>query len=419
MSKLGFVLLAAGFLACGGSGSYRAPQAEPVSGPGYWPLSRQVTFVESTTTGETMLRATGKGDSVASAIADAKKAAVWFVLYAGDRPFLKSPLQQSGSGDFEKRLFKNVDAFIRYQSELKGKRQIGGVLHADILVRLDVGAVGRALAAAGVRPDTGDLLVEVGLPTLAVAAKDAAPEARTAVATMLEYLQDRGFEVYDLSAARTQNAMIERLAALDGVVDPTFGPAINSGSDILIRVGVSVSSDRRHGSRTMKASVSVTASEVASQKLVGSTTGHSPERVVSGAGGVVHEAANDAADKITSQIRSSWIKQQRTGRAFKVVLQTGDDPEGSADSAMYAALKSLSGRSVKRQSAGSGLSVYLLHLRDVENAFELYDALKTKWPGSGTLSKVHDAGAFLIVRTNNEGGVEIEIEHTKPELGAP
>ena len=409
-------MLAGAFLACGGSVSER-PQR--VSGPEYWPLSRQVTFVESTTTGETMLRATGKADSVADAIADAKRAALWFVLYAGDRPLLESPLGQSGSGELEKRLFDDVDPFIRYESELKGKRRTGGVLHVDIVVRLDVGAIGRKLAAAGARADTADLLEEVGLPTLAVTAKDAAPEARTAVATMLEYLQDRGFEVHDLSAAKTQNAMIERLAALDGVIDPTFGPAVNSGSDILIRVGVSLSSDRRHGKRTMKASVSVTASEVASQKLVGSTTGHSPERVVSGGGGVVHEAANDAADKITAQIRSAWVKQQRRGRAFKVVLQAGDDPEGSADSAMYAALKSLGGRSVKRQSAGSGLSVYLLRLRETENAFELYGALKGKWPGPGTLSKVHDAGAFLIVRTDEEGGIEIEVEHATPELRVP
>jgi len=358
-----------------------------------------------------MLRVTGKGESVPDAIADALRAAVWYVLYDGDRPLLVKPLHKSGHVDLGERLFQQADSYIRYQSNLKGKRIIGGVVHVDLVVRVAVGRVRQDLAGAGVRPASHELAADVGLPTLAVRTDSTSPAARAAATTMLEYLQDRGFEVFDISDARPQNEFIKQLAQLEGIIDPAFVPALDTTSDIMIKVSASVSTGRRHGHGTVQASVTVAAHEVASQKMLGAATGHSPERVGSEEGMVAHEAANDAADKITAQIRSAWGRQEQAGRPFKVVLQMQGDEDGPAsDSALYAALKSVSSRPVKRLTAGTGLSVYLVHARGFTNAFELFDALRRAWRGPEGLQKVHDAGAFLIVRAGGND-VEIEIEH--------
>ncbi|WP_297445682.1 hypothetical protein, partial [Desulfurobacterium sp.] len=47
------------------------------------PLSREAQFVESSSTAEYIILATGKGCTVDQARNDARKAAIWFVLFGG------------------------------------------------------------------------------------------------------------------------------------------------------------------------------------------------------------------------------------------------------------------------------------------------------------------------------------------------
>ena len=393
------LVLLACVLACGGMGP--ALTSSP-------PLSRQVTFVESTTTGETMLRASGRGRSVQGALVDARKAAMWFVLNAGDRPLLASAADKGRAARIEPDLYRDAGQFVRYESRLMSKRRIGGQTHVQVVVRLDVAAIKARLAAAGVVASVAQVSEQVGLPSIAVVGSRARGAAAVAVTTLQEYLQDRGFEVFMLDPNGTQDRGIAAIAALEGIVDPAYALALGSKADIYVKVQVSDGAGNRSGVATRTASVIVTAHETASGRLLGSTTGHSAERVVAGLDAITQEATNDAADKVTAQINKAWKTQLGRGRPFKVVAMT-DGPAGEDfDRALYEALKGMSKRPVKRLGAGSNLSSYLVYIREMANAYELFGVLRRKWRGPGSLSRVRDVGGLLVVK-GGDGGVEIEI----------
>lgn len=367
------------------------------------PRSRQAMFVESTTTGETLVRATGIGVDVEAAIADARKAAVWFVVYAGDRPLL----ERSATAQVEQAVFGRASEVIRYESGLKSKRRVGDAVRVELLVRVDVRALDRLLVEAGARQATTVLADAVGLPVIALRARPGDRAARIAAATVGEYLQDRGFEVHDLSAARAQDRLVEQLSTLDGIVDPTFRSAVHRGCDVLVKVEAEVARGRRYRHTTHQVAVSVSASEVASRAVVGSAIAHSPERVVAGAGVVTREAANDAADKLTAQIRAAWQRQTRRGRPFRVILQNADGHE-DVERGLYDALRAIASR-VKRQSAGTGLSAYLVQAHGLDDGYALFTALSDRWHGPGRLERIYDAGAFLVVQASADEAVVIEV----------
>lgn len=383
--------------------------ARTVATSGSPPVSRQVLFVESTSTGETMLRATGKGGSVAEALADARKAALWFVLHAGDRPLLQSAADRARAKSLEPRLYAEAGDFVRYESRLKSKRRVGGRTVVEVVLRLDVGSLKARLAAAGVRASDADVSDGAGLPMIAVIAERSGPGSDVATATLQEYLQDRHFEVFALDTGATQDRTVQAIAELEGIVDPAYTLALASKADVYVKVVAHDAAGTRSGVGTRVATVTVTAHETATGRLLGSTTGHSPERVVAGIEAITQEATNDAADKLTAQIRSAWTRQFARGRPFKVVAMTDGDAGADTDRALYAILKANSTRPVRRLGSGSNLSAYLVYATGMNNAYELFLELQRKWRGPGTLSKVRDVGGLLVVR-GGDSGVEIEIK---------
>lgn len=373
------------------------------------PLSRQVTFVESTSTGETMLRATGKGTSVPRALVDARKAALWFVLHAGDRKLLTTPADEARATAIEPDLYAGAGQFVRYESRLMSKRRIGGLTQIEVVLRLDIAAIKARLAAAGVQASVEQTAEKVGLPSIAVLGKAGNGATAVAVATLQEYLQDRNFEVFVLDAGASQDAGIAAIAALEGIIDPAYALALGSKADIYITVEARGSVGGRSGITTRTAAVVAGAYETATGRGLGTSTGHSPERAVTGLDAITQEAANDAADKVTASIRKEWAKQVTTGRAFKVIAMTDGASGGDFDQALYGVLKGLSKRPVRRLGSGETMSSYVVYVHDMANAFELFGALRRKWRGPGSLSKVRDVGGLLVLK-GGDGGTEIEIK---------
>ncbi len=406
----GCVLLAAAAAGCASPSRVRRNPSDPA----YYPVSRQVSFVESYGSGETMVRATGKGDRTQDALDDSKRAALWFLLYAGDRPIVKQALHKSGQGATEAGLFDQVDGFIRFDSGIKDKRVVGGVTSVTALYRLDVAAISQALVDQGALASTDEAAAEIGLPTLGVQAEGGAGgDAGPAAVTVLGYLQDRGFEVFDLASGQVKSKAIRKLAELEGVIDPTFASALDQGSDILVSVAAYVVQGRdAAGMATFKATVTLNAHDVASGSSAGAATGHSREMSGATAAALVEEATHDAVDKVTSQIKKTWSKQRRSGRAFKVVLMSDGEDASAADEAMYGVLKGVAKRGpVKRLGSGPGIATYVVFADATQyaNAYDLFLSLRKKWPGPGDLKKVKDSGALLIA-AGGGGEIEIEIE---------
>ncbi len=372
-----------------------ARKPECVPNKSHLPLSKQATFVESTSTVEVTIRATGKGCDVESAMEDAKKAALWYILFAGDRPILKTSAEREKFKDVERLIFSRVDDYVRWESDIKDKRIKGVYTLVTILVKLDKGLLEEDLKRRNVIKGTEDILEEVGYPTIYVAYTD--NKGKVAATTIQEYLQDRGFEVFVKSGSEKVDKIIKEISSLEGMADPHFALALQTGSDILIKVDVVTASRRVSGVRVDKASVTVQAYQSTTGKLLASSTGYSPERKVTDISSVIQEAAQDAADKITFQIKKEWTKVIRRGRPFKIIIMA----EGNAnviDENVYEALKELSKGRIRRTASGKNIFTYLVYVKDINNAFELYRLLKDRYGGFGRLEKVMDTGYILILK---------------------
>ncbi len=403
LSLLGFLLyLTCHLLSCAGGPVCKMPATIE-------PVSKQASFVESTSTGESLIRATGKGCTFEEATQDAKKAAIWYVLYAGDRPILKTPSQKQKAEPIVKEIFKNPDQYIRWQSDVKSKRKENSFILLTYLFKIDVNSLKEKLQEAGVIESTEELAEKIGLPTIAVFSKNNSSEALTAITTFQEYLEDRDFEVFVKSQGSKINNIIKKVAVLEGKVDPMYQMALQFGSDIYINVDVRVTKRTQYGKPFYKAVVMAKAYETATGKLIAASTGYSPEREVSLPDAVVQEAANDAVDKITFQIKKSWIKEAKKGKPFKIVVLTTEQMAPKVDTAFYMILKRFSKYPIKRLASGSSMMSYIAYIKGVPNAFELYIKLKEYYQGPGKIEKVLDAGSFLIVKIG-EGENEISIE---------
>ena len=133
--------LTLGLLCLIGCGSAPVVLKHSAGTPAYYPFSRQVSFIESSTTGETMLRVAGRGHDVPSAMSDARKAGLWYLFYAGDRPLFKQDMRSQGFGDIERQLFLSHADFIRYESGLKSKKRLAGETRIQMVVRYDIAAL--------------------------------------------------------------------------------------------------------------------------------------------------------------------------------------------------------------------------------------------------------------------------------------
>ncbi len=397
-----FLIISLVLVSCAGQRVCKVPS-------GVFPLSRQATFVESTTTGESLIRATGKGCTFAQATLDAKRAAIWYVLYAGDRPILKTFQQRQKAKSVVESILSDPDLYIRWQSDVKSKRKINSYIYLTYLFRIDVNALKERLQEAGIITSVEQLAERIGLPSIAVLSKKNDPNTLTAITTLQEYLEDRNFEVYVKHQQTAVNKVIKKVALLEGKVDPLYQTALQFGSDIYLDVSVSVNEVKEYGKTFYKAVVNAKAYETATGMLIAASTGYSPAREVISPESVVQEATNDVADKITFQIQKVWVREAKNGKPFKIVVFSKEQEASQVDESIYMLLKSLSKRPIKVLASGSSMVSYIAYIKGIPNAYELYLKLKSLYKGPGQIEKVLDAGDFLIIKAGTRSE-EITIE---------
>ena len=371
------------------------------------PALYEASFVESTGTGEMMIKATGIGCSVEEALEEAKKTAVWFVLEGGDKPNLKTQAEKTRAYGLELQMYADPVKYIRWVSDIKSKKKEGGKTKVTYLFKIDVAMIQQELAAAEIITATEEVAENIGLPTISVFADKGGDFAKTAVSALQEYLQDNSFEVYKAAQGDTVNKIVAKMAALEGAeTDPMHDMALSFGTDVYAKVNYS----GVNGSVGTKASVAVEVFETATGKMLGTTTGYSAERRVTDANALVQEAINDASAKVISQIRKEWMEMSKNGKPFKLAVLSNSTDGAAVDEAVYGALKGLSKRPIKRQAGGKSTFSYIVYLKDIPNAYEFFLALKKAYSGPCQLEKVSDAGSFLVIKAAGNGEVELVIE---------
>ena len=372
------------------------------------PASYEASFVESSGTGEMMIKATGIGCTMEEATVEAKKTAIWFVLEGGDKPILKSPAEKTKAVGLAQQMYANTAKYIRYQSEVKGKAKQGDKTKLTYLFKVDVAMIKEELVSNEIIASEDEIGEQIGMPTISVFADKGGDYAKTAVAVIQEYFTDNSFEVYKAEQGDKVNNLVSKLSTLEGAeTDPMHDMALSLGSDIYAKINYSGGAGSMG---TAKASVVVEVYETASGKMLGSTTGYSAERKVTDPNALVQEATNDASAKILSQIKKEWMEMAKKGKPFKITVLSNSTDGTGVDEAVYGALKKMSQRPIKRLAGGKSTFSYIVYIKDVPNAFELFQSLKGTYSGPGKLEKVSDTGSFLVFKAASSGNIELTIE---------
>lgn len=389
--------------ACGGEKVKPAASSGPII---IEPNSHQVTFIESTSTAETMLRATGSGSNMDFAIVDSKRAAVWFTLFGGDKPILQTPAERNQFKAVQNGVYKNANKYVSYDGGIKGKKIEGGQTHVDKIYRINIQLLKDDLVAQGIIKLTDELEEDAVLPVIAIVPsfgyddKDLMKHGMDVVA---EYLQDRDFEVKVLDGKNKTKPMLKKALAVSGNIDPMYMLALENGSDIYIEYN-----PRIDGEGFQKAAVSIKAYYTATSKQVAATTGYSASRRGANSRALLQEGTNDAADKVTSQILKSWKKETRKGRSFKVVVTVSSRHAKNAYMPLTDALSDSC--RITEEKAGASVFDFVVRCKKIDSSRALLKAVSNSYTGPGQIFRELTSGSMLLIKIADSASDEIEIE---------
>lgn len=320
------------------------------------PRSHQCTLIESVSPTEVMVHATGighwqKGDTkkkeresylLTKAELDARRAALWFLLYGSTDPLLSTDVEKNSFARIQEEFFRehNIVKFIswegsellrRIKRELKRKKEYE--LTIEKAFKINKQAVQAHLVEQGVLIGQVDLIELIGMPFVMVipeSQKDQDPVKLLATDTNLghaskvieSYLTSRRYDVIvpeQLVVLNELNAV--QMMLKDVEEDYGYKLALSIGSDVYITYDVQILSDKYN---TQKAVVNVRAFETTTARLLGTETGYSPASNSTGLV-LIEQAINDAIDKVLSRINAYWKDDIGRGIQYKLIVSISKD----------------------------------------------------------------------------------------------
>lgn len=310
------------------------------------PKSQEATFVESYSPTEVTLKAKGIGFNVDEAERDARKCAVYFLLYSANDAILQTPAEKEAFKAIEQEFFTdaNINNYITFMSNSilsKVKLQDGSV-KVEKLIRVNREKLKEDLVAKGAIAGTKDLAAIAGNPFIMVlpevpkgqspiAALQRDPNIKKGAEVIESYLTARRYEVRVPEQQDAVNDLVSAKKAVAGIQDDiAYKLALSIGADIYISYNVKI----EQGSIGKKASVGCRAYETTTARLLGTETGYSPERPDVPEAALIEEAMNFAIDRVLSRINAYWKEDISSGRQYKVIFRiTGkfDDPDDLTD----------------------------------------------------------------------------------------
>ena len=318
------------------------------------PNSKQALLIETISSSEVMIEATGiyngvgkrdrhkkkdaKKNGLVRALEDAKRTAIYFLLFGGTDPLLKDREEQNNFQKYESFFYniKNISKYITYEdSKLIKKINIDGGKGLKIVKRFKINKkiLRSDLEIKNVIKTRFDLVSQLGNPLILVLPSVKKGESpinilledltyRHAASVIESYLTSRQYDVVVPEQMEALEALnTAQLELGDREDDYAYQLALSIGSDIYIEFsGI----EEKAGYGTNKYAANVRAYETTTSRLLGAETGYSQARK----GELllcVEEAMNDAVDKVLSRITSYWKEDLSQGVQYKLVLNMASD----------------------------------------------------------------------------------------------
>ena len=403
------------------------------------PVSKQATLIESVSSSEVMIEATGiykgkgkkdkhkkkdvENNGMARATLDAKNSAVYFVLFNGTDPLLSSTQDQQKFGSHEAFFFNNdnISNYVTYEdAQVIKKVKINGGKGLKLVKRFKVNKelLTKDLEARDIIAARADLAETIGNPFIMVLPAvqkgqspiemlRTNPEIKHAAAVIESYLTARQ---YDVVVPEQQESMESLNAAQmdlgDREEDYAYQLALSIGSDVYIAFSGTLE-DAGYG--TKKYSVSVRAYETTTARLLGTETGYSQGRkgevMVS-----IEEAMNDAIDKVLSRITNYWKKDVDKGIQYKLVFNLSTDfDEDQIEEIQFALMDAIEEMSIKsKENIVTAQTVDYLIWCDPEKydkSSKVYRYVKKYFKNEeteGTLRKVNVNRKMILLKVDYE-----------------
>ena len=320
------------------------------------PRSKEGTLIESTSPNEVMVRAKGigyweKGMSkkrdmdktlTRTAEEDARKAAVYFVLFGGTDPLLSNEAERNLFEPYQEDFFAedNIRKYIAWEgteflTRIKKpiERDKKYELHIEKAYKINKQLIEDYLNSIGVLPSRKEVAEVLGMPFIMVipAAKkgenpiellQSNPDLSHAAKVIESYLTARQYDVVVPEQQLDLSALTKAQQSLKDIQeDYSYQLALSIGSDVYITYEVNVEEDKYD---TRKAAVSVRAYETTTARLLGTETGYSPS-AASAPMVLIENAVNDAIDKVLSRIMDYWKDDVSRGIQYKLIISISTD----------------------------------------------------------------------------------------------
>lgn len=389
---------------------------------GNLPQSRQATFVENVGQDEVMIKAKGIGgvsgffgfkeeESVKLAEIDARKAAVYFVVYggAGLDGLVKSDDEKRKFSPIENEFFdiSNVQKFIAWEAngfESRVKLAGGEKIRIEKQFRINRKAIVEYLVERHVIEQVEDILEEVGLPTIM-----ALPEVKSgqnpldqlrndatvkqAAAVIESFLTQRKYNVVAPDQAQQLFEQQRAQMTVKGFEeDLSYAIAMSVGSDVYITYTITIDTRKVGSTDVRKASASVRAYETTTARLLGAETGYSEESAAP-ATALAEAAINNAMNNVLSRITSYWQDDSKNGSQYKIIFNIiGDFNEDARYDIADAAAKSLKSIASKtKENVSSDKTIdYLVWIsdKDLQSPSALFRELRKEFNANFTQGKL-------------------------------
>ncbi|NQV14559.1 hypothetical protein HQ531_03805 [bacterium] len=403
------------------------------------PVSKQATLIESVSSAEVMIEATGiyngsgkrdsqkkkdvKKNGMSKAALDAKKSAVYFVLFGGTDPLLSSEEERQKFGEHEAFFFNNdnISNYISYEDLAVIKKvKIDGGKGLKVVKRFKVnkGLLTKDLESRNVVAARADLAETIGNPFIMVlpaVKKGESPvellrtnlQLKHAAAVIESYLTARQYDVVVPEQQESMDALNTAQMELgDREEDYAYQLALSVGSDIYIEYSGAVE-DAGYG--TKKYALVVRAYETTTARLLGTETGYSQGRkgeiMVS-----IEEAMNDAIENVLSRITNYWKTDVEKGIQYKLIFNLSTDfDEDQVEEIQFAimdAIESISSSS-KENIVTKQTVDYLIWCdpQKYDKSSKVYRAVKKYFSNEeteGALRKINVNRKMILLKVDSE-----------------
>ena len=315
-------------------------------------LSKQATILDASSASELRVEAVGiyhskklfrkKSDvrkyGIQNAKNDAKKAAVYFLLYKGADPILSSEQEIQQSKALHQAIFSSdqLNNFISNEDHLPQNviyLNNGKGIRASFVFRINKELIRRLLEQKNVIDSRESILEDIGYPQIMVVPHDktqtnSSQQSHHAASVIESVLSSKGYDVILPSQQQLIQTLNQDQRALKNQIqDTAYQLALTIGSDIYIQYDIA-KSDSEYG--TNKMAVTLKAFEASTGRLLGVETGYSKSRLgdefIS-----IEEAFLEAIDNTLNKIMNYWKQDREKGLQYQVVFSIDQNIKNQED----------------------------------------------------------------------------------------